>query len=202
MSASVAPPVVLSAPRVEGGLTVAEFYALRDREVFAEARVELLDGRLHFEMAETLYHNAIVQLLLDLLREYRPEGFFAYSGARVEVDPENAPMPDVFVNRIPLNEVTLEDGEAKAGDVLLAIEVSLTSLAKDRGLKSAIYSGAGVPEYWIVDPRAQSVEVRREPGGGEYRSSRTYGAGETIRPLFSSGLEVEVARIFPKGPAA
>jgi Uma2 family endonuclease len=54
-------------------------------------------------------------------------------------------------------------------DVLLLIEVAETSLRYDRTAKLRLYAEAGVPEYWVVDCAAETVEVHRGPGGSGYR---------------------------------
>jgi Uma2 family endonuclease len=42
----------------------------------------------------------------------------------------------------------------------LAVEIlSKSSLRRDRALKLEIYARAGLPEYWIVDPKARSLEL-------------------------------------------
>lgn len=201
MSATIALPVAAPAMESDTRITVSEFYALRDRDAFTMKGVELLNGRIYFEMAETLYYNAIVQLLLDLFRVLRGEGFYAYSGPTAEVDVHNAPMPDVFINRIPPKEVALgQAGYAK--DVLLVVEVSFTTGMKDRGIKAETYARAGIPEYWIVDARRRRIEVLRDPEGDEYRSVRVFSEKEFIRPLLSPEREMAVSAVFPKGSAA
>src|SRR5689334_1719578 len=37
------------------------------------------------------------------------------------------------------------------GDVLLVVEVSDSSLVRDRGLKARLYAEAGIADYWIVN---------------------------------------------------
>ena len=197
MSATVAPPASVEAPPADLGLGVEEFYALRDRGVFGATRVDLLDGQLHFEMPESYFHAAIITLLLRLLRPFEDDGFFAYPEASVEIDGKSAPQPDVFVTRRPPEKVTRALGEAKSGDVVLVIEVSLTSLAKDRGPKSRKYASAGIPEYWIVDPERRRVEVRRDPQEGEYQSTTVSEASASLRPLLNPAREIIVSSIFP-----
>ncbi|MBR1885955.1 MAG: Uma2 family endonuclease, partial [Schwartzia sp.] len=37
--------------------------------------------------------------------------------------------------------------------------LSLSTMARDRGIKKNAYERAGVREYWIVDPVSESIEV-------------------------------------------
>ena len=48
--------------------------------------------------------------------------------------------------------------EVKGSDILLAIEVAVTSLGYDRGLKARLYAHHGVNELWVIDAE-RSVNV-------------------------------------------
>jgi Uma2 family endonuclease len=47
-------------------------------------------------------------------------------------------------------------------------EVAESSLARDRGVKAAIYAKNGAAEYWIVDVNARCVWVHTDPQRGVY----------------------------------
>ncbi len=82
-------------------------------------------------------------------------------------------------------------------DVLLLIEVADSSLARDRGPKLELYAEAGIRDYWIVNVRARSVDVYRDPQGATYRTRTTFAVGQEIRPLAFPEVVLPVARIFP-----
>jgi Uma2 family endonuclease len=65
--------------------------------------------------------------------------------------------------------VPYKDREAHADDALLLIEVAQASLAYDRSTKLALYAAAAIPEYWVVDCTAESIEVHRTPHADGYR---------------------------------
>ena len=69
--------------------------------------------------------------------------------------------PDVAIIR--RRPVPYKEREAHAEDALLLIEVAESSLAYDRSTKLRLYAAAGIPEYWVVDCAAESVEVHRTP---------------------------------------
>jgi len=106
---------------------------------------------------------------------------------------DSQPDPDVawlinrdYSERLPTPE-----------DVLLLIEVSDTSIYKDRGPKSELYAEAGIPDYWIADIPGRRIEVRRDPVGLEYRSITFYTPGQDVRPLAFPEIVLPVSRIFP-----
>lgn len=85
-------------------------------------------------------------------------------------------------------------------DVLLVVEVSASTLSRDRNTKGKVYARAGVADYWIVNVRKRCVEVRRDPEGDEYRTVMTLRPGEEARPLAFPGAALPVSRLFPDAP--
>jgi hypothetical protein len=62
--------------------------------------------------------------------------------------------------------------------VVLVVEVARTSHAIDRR-KVRAYAKIGVPVYWLLDLGARRLEVRWEPNGDEYRSTRLLGESDS-----------------------
>lgn len=60
------------------------------------------------------------------------------------------------------------DALPSAGDVLLVIEVSDTTLDYDRGTKMRLYAAHRIPEYWVMDLAGKRIEVYRQPGPSGY----------------------------------
>ncbi|HEV2971360.1 MAG TPA: Uma2 family endonuclease [Pirellulales bacterium] len=87
-------------------------------------------------------------------------------------------------------------GHPIADDVLLLIEVAVSSLDNDRGEKSEVYADVGIQEYWIVNVVERTIEVRRDPEGGHYRSVRSFRAGETVQPLAAPNARLSVDSLF------
>ena len=80
------------------------------------------------------------------------------------------PEPDLKILR--RRPVPYKEREAHADDALLLIEVAESSLADDRSTKLRLYAAAGIPEYWVVDCVAESIEVHRMPDAEGYRDVR------------------------------
>ena len=105
---------------------------------------------------------------------------------------ESEPEPDLvlvrpgsYLGRHPLPD-----------EVLLLIEVSDTSLARDRGLKADLYASAGIADYRIVNVLDQCIEVRRDPHDGNYRSIETFRSGQEARPLALPDAALTLERLF------
>jgi len=78
------------------------------------------------------------------------------------------------------------------------IEVAESSLAYDRGEKAELYAAAGVADYWVVDLRDRTIEVRRDPAGGRYRTLRTHAGDDQIHPLAFPELTLRPAMLWPE----
>ena len=67
----------------------------------------------------------------------------------------------------------------------------------DRDLveKRADYAEAGIPEYWIVDPRDETITVLALEGG-TYRDLGVFGSGDTARSRVLDGFAADVRSVF------
>jgi len=72
------------------------------------------------------------------------------------------------------------------------------SLRLDRQTKAALYTRAGIPEYWIVNLADSTVEVHRDPDPetGVYRARAVVSSEGTLAPTSVPGLRIDVADIF------
>ena len=74
--------------------------------------------------------------------------------------------------------------------------LSPSNPAHDRSLKHELYAEAGVPEYWIIDPRARTVEIFVLRGAA-YQLLGRFGEGESARSDLLDGFAIDVDGIFP-----
>jgi len=65
--------------------------------------------------------------------------------------------------------------------------VAESSLAYDRSTKLRLYAAAGIPEFWVLDSVAESIEVYRTPHAGGY--------GDVAR--FNGPIATVVLQAFP-----
>lgn len=64
----------------------------------------------------------------------------------------------------------LAPGDMRGYDVLLAIEVAVSSLSYDQGRKIAIYAAYGIAEVWVIDAKTLLTRVYRNLGAEGYRT--------------------------------
>lgn len=137
--------------------------------------VELIEGRMVVMSPEGAPHASTISKLGRLLVLALDGRASIRFGSPLAVSDSSEPEPD-------LAAVAVDDdfGVEHPETAFLVIEVSYSSLRKDRFIKPALYAGAGIPEYWIVDLTAHSVSVLREPVAGGYASTESRVAGQSI----------------------
>jgi len=81
---------------------------------------------------------------------------------------------------------------------LLAEILSPGTRRRDQTVKLQAYLDAGVPEYWLVDPRARTVVVYTLEKGKGYTELCRGGEGDRVHSAVLSGFELAVADLFPR----
>jgi Uma2 family endonuclease len=124
-------------------------------------RYEVIDGELFVTPAPSVYHQRAVRELLYVVGPYvstHGVGEALTSPADVVVyGPRKFVQPDLFV--VPLVDGAPMRAWSEVGRLLLAVEVlSPSTRHADRGRKRILYAEKAVPEYWIVDTDARTIE--------------------------------------------
>jgi Uma2 family endonuclease len=174
--------------------TRAEYHRMGEVGILGEDdRVELIRGEIVKMSPIGRHHIAFVNNLTQLLVTRLAGRAVVSVQNPVVLSDDTEPEPDVTV----LRNRSYKDAEPDVADVLLLIEVAETSLRYDRVTKRPLYAEAGVPEYWIVDCGAESIELHRTPAAGGYRDvTRVTGAAESVSLLAFPDVSLTLAEIF------
>ena len=130
-------PTLEDAPRL---FTVDEFHRMIEAGVFGDdERLELLEGVIVALTSQNPPHACAIQRLTKWFVRQLDDTLALMPQLPVTLGQRTEPVPDLAV-------VRAEDISRKAlpRTALLVIEVADSSLGKDRGVKSAIYSRYGV----------------------------------------------------------
>jgi Uma2 family endonuclease len=178
----------------QGRWTYADYARLPDDG----HRYEIIDGVLYMPPAPNILHQRTVGRVhhhLLAVVELAGRGIVVPAPADVLLPGGQTVQPDVLVvlraNRSILTERNVE------GAPDLVVEVSSPGTAGyDRTTKQAAYAGGGVPEYWIVDPYAETVEVLVLTDG-VYASAGVYREQATLPSRVLPDLPLRVEQFFP-----
>jgi Uma2 family endonuclease len=127
---------------------------------------ELIHGVICDVAAESALHRDIVEALHEILRAELPHRR-VHSHGSVEISSTQMWAPDLYVT--PADDPHRQ--YPSAADLLLAVEVAVSSVRTDLGPKRQGYAEAGFPEYWVVIPGNDPFILSRclTPEGGDYR---------------------------------
>lgn len=146
-----------------------------------DERIELISGELVTMPPISSGHSGHVKRLNRVLANKL--GARATIGVQdpIRLDDESEPQPDFSILKPRADDYT--DSHPTPSDVFWLIEVAETSVDYDRKTKARLYARAGITELWVVDLRANQIEVFREPSPEEYRAHQIFARGDEIHPL-------------------
>ena len=160
-------------------ITVAEFNTMVETGIIAaDERVELVDGELIVIPPMNPPHASIVARFVHVLLPRLSAVAVLWPQLSVVTSEWSQPQPDIGVMR-PRPDF-YSSALPRPDDMLAVVEVSDSSLAFDRGRKLVMYAKASVPEYWVVDVDAATIEICREPHELGYASRTVARRGETV----------------------
>jgi len=183
---------------VQGTWTYEDYLRLPDDG----RRYEVIRGFLYVTPAPIFDHQYTVSQINRLLGNFVTERrlgvvLVAPFDVRLPGGIGNPVQPDVvFIRR----EQQPRSGDRRFDGVPdLVVEVlSSGNWRFDRNVKLEAYRDAGVPELWLVDPLARTVEVfviAANPS--EYTLRERRGPGEMVGSAVLSSLQLEVDGLFP-----
>jgi Uma2 family endonuclease len=185
------PETIFEAQQPVRPLKRVEYERLAAEGFFEDEKVELLFGMVvPMSPTDPAHPQSNFQLRRALERGLgdrayvRDQSDFAASDI-------SEPLPDLAV--VPAVDYWTEH-PSKA---FLIVEVSRSSLRKDKGPKALLYGLAEVDEYWIVNHVDEVVEVYRDRHNGDWRRRTTHARGETIAMLAFPDVQIAVSEILP-----
>ena len=174
--------------------TVDEYHRMGDAGVLTEDdRVELLDGQIiQMSPIGTPHASTVARLNTLLVRRFGKHATIWVQNPII-LDRWSEPQPDLCV--LAQRSDFYADAHPRPRDVLLGIEVMDTSRSYDRTLKLPLYAKAELREVWLVDLKAQTIDVHRRPALRGYREHQAYARGRTITPLAFPRLRIRVNEV-------
>ena len=179
--------------------TRKEYHAMAKAEILGHwERVQLIEGVILVMSPVGNRHAAGVDLLNT---EFATSGRLAGRAiVRVQnplaIWEKSDPEPDFQL--LILRDDHYARNAPSPEDVLLAVEVSDSTLNHDVNEKLPMYAAAGVPETWIMNLREDFIDSHSDPSPDGYRVARRYRIGDVIAPLAFPDLQIEVSRLIPE----
>ena len=172
--------------------TVDEYYRMAEAGILAEnIRTELIKGEVIEMSAMGARHAASVGRLTELLTPLFRGKASIRPQLPLHLNEFNEPLPDIAL--VKVRQDYYRARHPVPDDTLLAIEVSETSLAYDRDVKSGVYAAVRIQEFWVVDLAGDVLLVFRNPSKGEYQTCLTFKRGDSITSLAFQEISLQVS---------
>lgn len=175
-------------------------YTVEDYLNVAESeteRYELLEGELVMVPAPNWFHQSIAAALFEQLNRYVKErdlGVVRFAPLDVELSDHDVAQPDlIFLSHDRLHLV--QEGRVRGAPDLVVEILSPSTHQRDRTTKRTLYARHGVPEYWLVDPDAETIEVL-SLGDEGFTQTRLYERSDMLGSPLLPELAIAIDEVF------
>ena len=176
----------------QGAWSHEDYLRLTDR---CNRLVEFTDGRVQELPMPTFTHQAVVLALYRQLYDFLvPRGGVVMVAAlRLRVREGKFREPDLLLLR-DRSDARCQDRYWLGADLVIEV-VSPDDPDRDLVEKRTDYAEAGIPEYWIVDPRDETITVLAMEGDA-YSGLGVFAAGDAAKSRVLEGFAADVSAVF------
>ena len=182
---------VITAISPDQKYTYADYMSLPENAPF-----QLIEGELIFMPASSFNHPKVLAKLHLQIGNYIEQhklGEVVFAPVDVCFDDNSVVQPDLLF--VAINRCSII-GKVIAGAPDFIVEIlSQGNVDTDKKKKMKLYGNFGVTEYWIVNPKVETVEVYYNILSIMVKQ-QTVGRGEKIVSKAISGFSLDVDRIF------
>jgi len=178
-------------------LTVDQYDQMVENGILPETnRFELIEGRIVEKDVKNPVHSAAAECTRRSIDQALPAGWHTRGEQPVRIpNRRSEPEPDVSVVRGAIRDYTTRHPGPE--DVALVVEVTRSSVAKDRAL-ARVYGRGGIPVYWIVNVPRRRLEVYAHPvpgarTGGAYPAPKILGETESVELVIQEQVVGQIA---------
>lgn len=159
--------------------TTDEYHRMVDAGILAEKdRVELIEGEIIQMSPIGPSHASTVDRLAHLfIHRLRRRAIVRVQGP-VVVNRHSEPQPDLSV--LKLRGDFYSSRHPQPRDIVLVVEVMVSSEELDRHVKLPLYARCGVAEVWLVDPTKKRIDIYRRPTLRGYQVRKQATSGERV----------------------
>lgn len=176
----------------QGCWSEEDYLRLTDR---TNRPVEFTDGHFEFLPMPNDQHQAIAGFLFHLLRLLmnRSGGKVRFAGSRLRIRPGKMREPDILF--LKSDRDSRWGADYWTGADLVMEVVSPDDPDRDLVEKRRDYAEGKIPEYWIVDPREETITVL-VLGKKNYRKHGVFRRGQQAAGVILDDFAVDVAEVF------
>lgn len=160
---------------------------------------QVIDGDLIMSPAPTTRHQRIqASIFLELAAFVKSgqRGLVLCSPLDVILSEDNIVQPDIVYISKERRGIILREGLRGAPDLCVEV-LSPSNRELDLNAKRLLYAKFGLPELWIVDPDADTLQLFRLQENHQ-APLKVCGAGDTLTTPLLPGFSVGLSEVFAK----
>lgn len=167
------------------GFSADEFWRMAELGAFEDMWVELVEGELQRMPPPGTTHGTLqMAVIAELLRIVPRDRLFAEVAIRI------GERTVIGSDAAVVRRAADADGPVAPDDLLLVVEVAVSTADRDLLLKRRLYAEAGIRTYWVVDAARRVVHVFDRPEGGDYAGLALTRFGEALAVPGTDGTAV------------
>jgi Uma2 family endonuclease len=169
--------------------TVEELWAMQRAGLFDEdAPFELWEGELVAMSPKHNRHELWKRNLVRIVVRALPDEIVLAVEPSFYLSDTTFLEPDLLIHA---DALLPED--VRGPDVLLAIEVADSSIARDLQPKARLYAKHGVRHYWVLDAENRRAFIHTSPGAERYGEVVEVGSNAVLTLPFEPALKIALA---------
>jgi hypothetical protein len=159
-----------------------------------DEKFELIGGEIVMMAAGGFAHEWIKSHLILAIVPTLPTTSILTAEASLQLADDVLVVPDLAV----LSRVAFKPGAesfTRPSEVQLAIEIAVSSLSYDRGLKARLYARHQVREFWVIDAMERTAWVHTGPSGEAWASVVERGPKDAMTTPLLPGFSIRLGEI-------
>ncbi|HSK72042.1 MAG TPA: Uma2 family endonuclease [Pyrinomonadaceae bacterium] len=176
-------------------ISVEEYDRMIEHGILTEEdKVELLNGVIIEKMPKGTKHSSANDRLTRLFYKLLDDKVIVRNQNPIWLDEFSEPEPDIAL--VVPDKNFYADRHPTPEDIFLIVEISDTTLGRDRLAKGLAYAKAGIRQYLVLNVQEETVEDYREPSADGFGSKRTFHKGESFSLTAFPEIEIKVDESF------
>jgi Uma2 family endonuclease len=176
-------------------ISVEEYDEMIEHGIFTtEDKVELLNGVIIEKMPKGPKHSSANDRITRLFYKLFDDKVIIRNQNPIWLDEISEPEPDFVLAKF--DKDFYSDRHPTPEDIYLIVEISDSTLGRDRVTKNLAYSKAGIRQYLVLNLQNETIEDFREPGEDGYQFKRTLRKGDTLSLAAFPEIEINIEDLF------
>jgi Uma2 family endonuclease len=157
---------------------------------------ELIEGDVVMAAAKHIGHDKIKFVLNRLFNRAAPDDLFVALEPSLQLSKDVLLEPDIVLIREAVYDgLPKTFARPRPEDIRLVIEISVSSLSYDRGIKARLYARHQIPEYWVIDAAERKTYIHTGPSSDAWSSIVELGPMDLLTTPALPGFSIRLGDI-------